>query len=149
MKLTTTTDKQLKKEAKDRYIKLDGVFSKDEITPDLKDGQFIINLQSEKNGNGTHWIAMIRTPTTAFYFDSFGCIAPIEVANYLSKNGGKYNYNKKEIQDMESKACGYFCIDFLQNMQPANLLNFFNYIESFKNNTELNDDILKHHLDYN
>jgi len=147
MSLKSMSDTQLLNECKKRDIKLVGVYSKNELPDEKKEGNYIINMQSYETpkDKGTHWVACIKSPNkgTNIYFDSFGAIAPIEIANFL----GEYKYNKREIQDYDSESCGWFCIDFLNSMKnKADLKNFEMYISKFKDNTLENDNILKRSL---
>jgi hypothetical protein len=140
-KLTTMSESELKNESKKLGIPLHGIYSKDNL-PESKNGYYIVNMQDSTDGNGTHWVAMIKDNDNNFYFDSFGCIAPIEVCNFLKD----FKYNEKEIQDVDSKACGWYCLDFFKSMSYPTLTNFSKFLNSYKNNTELNDNILKSHL---
>ena len=57
-----TSNIDLAKLAKHYKVNLNGVYMKDELvglTPKL--GNYIINLQSTNQGNGTHWTAIICT----------------------------------------------------------------------------------------
>ena len=141
-KLTTMSESELRNESKKRKIPLNGIYSKDNLPEPSINGYFIVNMQNSIDGNGTHWIAMIKDNNNNYYFDSFGCIAPVEICNYLND----FKYNEKEIQDVDSKACGWFCLDFLQKMSNPTLTNLNNFINSYKNDTTLNDAILKNHL---
>ena len=40
-------------------INLIGTFFKDELPQKVKKGNYIINLQSSTQGDGTHWLALI------------------------------------------------------------------------------------------
>ena len=69
----TLSNIDLMKLAKHYNINLNGIYMKDELNG-LKPriGNYIINLQSTNQGNGTHWTAIIFTKKRAYYFDSFG-----------------------------------------------------------------------------
>lgn len=99
------------------HIKLHGVYCKDELPPkrDRQDGGYIINLQDQEDGNGTHWTAFWVEKGEACYFDSFGVIFPIAVSNFL--NGLRTYYNTQQIQSLASGICGYYCVGFLNFMQ--------------------------------
>ena len=117
-----------------------GCFLKDNV-PELKTGFYIINLQSSKDGNGTHWCTLyVINPVYSIWFDPFGFPPPIEI-EHLLKN---YNYNKVDIQNIDSSTCGYYCIAFIKYMHgtdnPKTSLNTF--INLFKQNTKYNDKIL-------
>jgi hypothetical protein len=86
-----------------------GVFMKDQLPDKLKRGSYVINLQSSKEGNGTHWVCLYYTPSFSYYYDSYGFIAPLEVQNKITP----YMYNDLEIQDIDSTACGFYCVAFI------------------------------------
>jgi ABC-type cobalt transport system substrate-binding protein len=89
-----------------------GCFSKDQLK-ELKRGFYIVNLQSSTDGNGTHWCCLyVVNPVYSIWFDSFGFPPPEEIESLL-KN---YDYNKQDIQNIGSSACGYYCIDFIKFM---------------------------------
>jgi hypothetical protein len=82
---------------------------KDELPSKLKNGFYIINLQSSNIGSGTHWTAFYYNSKHSYYFDAFGFLAPVEVEQKLNE----YTYNNKQIQNLKSTACGYYCIAFI------------------------------------
>jgi hypothetical protein len=117
-----------------------GCYSKDTLN-DLKRGFYIINLQSSTDGNGTHWCCLyVVNPNYSIYFDSFGFPPPENIETLLNI----YDYNDKDIQNISSSACGYFCIAFIKFMQgktkPTNAFNTF--VNLFNKNTKYNDEIL-------
>jgi len=82
---------------------------KDELPSQLERGSYIVNLQSSKEGSGTHWTAFYYTNSFSYYFDAYGFIAPLEVQDKIIP----YTFNDMEIQDIDSTACGYYCIAFV------------------------------------
>lgn len=64
---------------------------------------------------GTHWTALVKKFNTAFYFDSFGKLAPpFEVLDYLGDDI-KLFYNSKRYQNYGSTICGHLCLRFLHD----------------------------------
>jgi len=122
-----------------------GVFMKDQLPDKLERGSYVINLQSSKEGNGTHWVCLYYTPNFSYYYDSYGFIAPLEVQNKITP----YMYNDLEIQDIDSTACGFYCVAFIlylnkkMNIEKA----FLEFINLFGKDTERNEAIL-HQLLY-
>ena len=51
-----------------------GVYMKDQLPNKLERGSYIVNLQSSKEGNGTHWVCFYHTPTFSYYYDSYGFV---------------------------------------------------------------------------
>ena len=117
-----------------------GVYMKDQLPDKLERGSYIINLQSSKEGNGTHWVCLYYTPNYSYYYDSYGFIAPLEVQKKIIP----YMYNDLEIQDIDSTACGFYCVAFIlylnkkMNIEKA----FMEFINLFGKDTERNEAIL-------
>ena len=117
-----------------------GVYMKDQLPDKLERGFYVINLQSSKDGNGTHWVCLYYTPNFSYYYDSYGFIAPLEVQKKITP----YMYNDLEIQDINSTACGFYCVAFIlylnkkMNIEKA----FMEFINLFGKDTERNEAIL-------
>jgi hypothetical protein len=93
-------------------IKLNGIYMKNELNKiKCKSGCYIINM-SNTGEAGTHWIALYINKNNAIYSDSFGISPPDQIVLFL-KNITNISYNRKQIQDVKSSACGFFCILFL------------------------------------
>jgi hypothetical protein len=115
-----------------------GVYMKDEIPKDLKDGFYIINLDDSKN-DGTHWCVFYKNPTINVYFDSYGFLPPEE----LSKQLKPYRFNHKQIQSVNSKACGYYCIAFIKFMINKKDINkSFDIFKQLFNDIDYNEEVL-------
>jgi len=125
-------------------IPLVNVIAKDEINLITKNGNYILNLENH-NLKGSHWTALCLFAKHGLYMDSFGMPPPEKLFNYLEKKYKQVNYNRMEIQDMDSKLCGYFCIAFFKFMQnkKATLEGFQ---QLFSQNTNKNDGILEDFL---
>ena len=117
-------------------IPCNGIYIKNRL-PKLKNGSYIINL----NGH-SHWVALIKHGIEYFYFDSYGVVAPSEVEK---KIGTQYIYNHKQLQDLESSSCGWYCIAFLRFMNQPEYKNilFESFINLFTNDTIKNELVLK------
>jgi len=125
-------------------ITINGVISKDLLPCILKDGWTIVNLENHDEGGGTHWVCFFKG-RKSIYFDSFGFDAP----EHLHKTLGIYEFNNKEIQNIDSSACGYFCIALIKycsssSYNKAQMMKRF--CAQFSRNTVLNDSILRHFL---
>jgi len=124
------------------YKRFAGCFSKDKL-PKLKNNHYyIINLQHSKDGGGTHWTCFyVFSPNYILYMDPYGYPPPEELDDKIQF----IKWNDKPIQDIDSTACGYFCIAFIKlsyymdNKNKA--LKYFN--DLFTNNTKKNDYILE------
>lgn len=129
---------------KSQKIKINGVFMKDELPSKLKRGYYVINLQSSNVGNGSHWTALYYSPENSFYFDAFGFISPQDVEKRIIP----YVYSTTQIQDLNSTACGYYCIAFIifMDKQKNKMDGFKNFVTHFSEDTEENDKKLYNFL---
>ena len=117
-----------------------GVYMKDQLPDRLQRGSYIVNLQSSKDGKGTHWVSLYYTPNFSYYYDSFGFVPPIEIQNKIIP----YIYNDNEIQDIDSTACGFYCVAFVLYLNKKINIEraFMEFINLFGKDTERNEAIL-------
>ena len=134
------SDREMLEILKSQNIEKNGIYMKDELPTKLRRGCYIVNLQSSSQGHGTHWVAFYYTPTFSYYYDSYGFIAPLEIQNKIKP----YAYNDKEIQDINSTACGYYCLAFVLVLLKNNHLEraYQSFVNLFSKDTEKNDRIL-------
>ena len=86
---------------------------KDELGNKLKNGNYVINLLSLFQGDGTHWTALKVQSKKAIFFDFFGVFPSEEIKNFvLLRKGLTLGFNHKDIQDMKLENCGYFVHHF-------------------------------------
>jgi hypothetical protein len=124
-----------------------GIFSKDLLPDKLEQGWYIINLENHDEGNGTHWTCFKITDTKLnIYFDSYNFVAP----ELVDKKIMPYIYNDKQIQDITSSACGWYCIACMSYVEKHNpvgdYLAFKDFINGFSKNQDFNDGILQRFL---
>lgn len=73
---------------------------------------FVLNMGAEST-RGTHWVGVIKFGNVAYYYDSFGKLAPpIELIQYLSPKVQIF-YNTKRDQAYNTSVCGHLCVKFL------------------------------------
>ena len=75
-----------------------GVFMINELT-EQKPGEkecAIVNF-SKSTEPGSHWVAYYKDGNERIYFDSFGCVAPLEIQKYL-KTPEEFHNNEPVIQ---------------------------------------------------
>jgi hypothetical protein len=111
----TTSNKDLEKISK--LLKLDpffkGVYLEDELNNvRAESGFYIINFEkTDQVSKVGHWVLCVHTNGGgSLYFDSFGCDAPVLIKNFIQKINVKYAYNTKDLQDLNSDLCGFYCI---------------------------------------
>ena len=145
MNKNLTSNTELLDILKNDNIKINGVFAKDKLKKPLKDGYYIINLD-DSTGEGTHWTALYKiNDGFSLYYDSFGFPAPEEIEDLLHK----YEYNKKQIQDIKSTSCGFYCIAFIKFMinKQDKMKAFNTFCNLFRTNT-IDNEIILHQLLY-
>ena len=75
----------------DNKLKLNGVFSRDNLPKKVKDGAYVINLDEHKDA-GTHWIDLFCNRNEIVYFDSFGVEhIPKEIKEFIGNRNTKAN----------------------------------------------------------
>lgn len=146
MSLKGLTNFNLEDLAKKYNLPLNNIIMKDRGEEEINEnGFYIINLDNS-DGEGTHWTGLYfkNSPMTSLYFDSFGFVPPLEVEEKIKP----YIYNDKDIQDYNSKACGWYCLAFIKFLNDKNdkKVAFKEFLNLFKNNAKENDDILKKYL---
>jgi hypothetical protein len=122
------------------YKRFKGCYLKDQL-PDVEPKcYYIVNLQSSKDGQGTHWCCLYCIKKNLiFWFDPIGFPPPEEIAY-------KYNYyfNPDDIQNYETTTCGYYCIALIKYTYSFNdIKSGINaFLQLFKKDTSKNNVIL-------
>jgi hypothetical protein len=125
------------------------VLMKDELKAiPPKSGNYIINLQSSSQGNGTHWVCLAIRGKHSFYCDSFGVLMPQEVITFCKKiPKSRLGYNDFAFQDIKAETCGFFTVGlliYLQNHPDQDLYDACgDYIKMYAFDTKKNNAILK------
>ena len=125
------------------------VLMKDELKKiKNNDCNYIINLESSNDGNGTHWLALKIENRDCVYFDSYGMLPPEEIITFCKRISKSHlTYNTKEIQDINAQTCGFFAMAFLIFLNYNNNNDLYQKSSSFSNifssNTKLNNKILQ------
>ena len=119
--------------------RFNGVFSRDNLPSNIKNGAYVINLD-EYYDIGTHWIALYVNNKIAIYFDSFGVEhIPKEIMKFINRK--KIITNIYRIQAYDSIMRGYFCIGFINSMFNGKSLTDYTNLFS-PNDFNKNDDII-------
>lgn len=155
------TDTDLRRIANNYELHLNGVVTKDEL-PILKNGWYIVNMQSSRDGNGTHWCALLYDGADSVWFDSFGFPPPFEILAEVAHANEPEEYihhnkiqkairyfNNMQIQDINDDNCGLFCIAiicFFKSLDGDNKKKLRAFQNLFSSNTLINTTILKKFL---
>ena len=94
---------------------------------------------------GEHWLAMYFTKTKCCeFFDSFGFPATVYgLDKYIKLFSRSFISNEFQIQDIDSNACGYYCIYFLLLKSRGFKLKDINSLFS-KRDFKMNDYLISH-----
>ena len=97
--------------------RFNGVYSRDNLPDEVKDGAYVINLD-EYSDIGTHRIALYALNNNVTYFNSFGVEhIPKEIKKFIKRSTTVINIFR--IQAYDSVMCGYFCIGFIDFMRKG------------------------------
>jgi hypothetical protein len=95
-----------------------GVYARDRLPRRLPFGRCSLVANTDPAAEpGTHWVAIYfdTAKSTAEYFDSYGQ-APSTYRvfeNYLRRHARHVDYNEKQVQAIDSTACGQYCVYYL------------------------------------
>ena len=149
-KLSTLSNSDLYSICIKLKLKLNGIYMKDEIPSDLKEGNYIINLQNSYE-NGSHWTCFIKDKNDIFYYDSFGVVMPQNAYDIFIKNSKNLYYIDKYDQDLNATSCGWYCIAFLfymNNTKGPMLNNMKKFDKKFNNKNRKENEIdLRKYID--
>jgi len=150
------SDEQITDFFKDCQLPLIDVVCKDRLPDKRYIGDYVINMQNNDDGDGTHWtfakIINKKNPI-ALYWDSFGVYPPEEVKQFLHPL--KIAYNTRQIQDIKSECCGHYCealayyLKYDSDPQKSMEDNYADFIDMFCDDTKKNDKILKEYMEKN
>jgi len=147
-------DTQIRNFFEDCDLPLVDIVCKDRLPDKKYIGDYVVNMEDEEDGNGTHWVfCKITEGKPSIYFDSFGVYPPEDVKKFLKPL--KIMFNERQIQDIKSDMCGYYCsalayylkydADHSKTMED----NFYDFLSMFCDDTKKNDKILKEYLTKN
>lgn len=144
MNLGSLTDVQIKEIASKNGLDIE-IYCRDTIPRTKSEKWSILNLD-KSSGDGTHWTAY-KNGTNKIYFDSMGVVPPQELDDIFEDD---YIYNTTQIQDLNSTACGWYCLAFIcfmclpRGVSPKDeSKQFKRFISLFNRVTCFNDYILR------
>jgi hypothetical protein len=121
-----------------------GTFSCDRMPNDFT-GLMIVNTDPHYSP-GTHWIAIFVdcNGQRGEFFDSFGRPPNELFAEYMNKHCSSWIYNKKQLQSVVSKFCGYYCVVYCMLRSLGRNLHYI--VGKFTRDTGFNDALIKNCL---
>ena len=102
-----------------------GVFMRDELTEQPEEKECGIVNFNKSSEPGSHWVAYYKDGNERIYFDSFGCLAPIEIQKYLKTpkefldSEPVIQRNTDIVQKFNTEVCGQLCIYVLDSLSKG------------------------------
>ena len=99
-----------------------GVFMRDTLPKTPKSNECGIMNFNTSGESGSHWVCYLKNGLNRIYFDSFGCISPIEVQKYLKTKSEYENNilciqrNTDQVQQPNTQICGQLCQDIINTI---------------------------------
>jgi hypothetical protein len=114
-------------------LPLKGVMSKDLLdNTALKNGDvYVLNLDTT-DGNGTHWVCLMKNKGISLYYDPFGVEPPESVLAKIKNTKGRCYYSQEVNQDLDSVLCGYYCLSIIKSIFRDNI-SFRDYLAKLYN----------------
>lgn len=124
-----------------RAVKADsiGVYAANHVPKLLTTPAAIVTNIDTSDKPGSHWVAIyIDKHGHGNYYDSYG-VAPISPYHLdrLRKNCVRFQWNKKQVQSVDSQVCGEHCVMFLYHM--CNGISLRKYLRLFSSDFRKND----------
>ena len=86
--------------------------------------------------NGSHWVATYVKDRVINYFDSFGMPPFQEMVDHAKRKNLTLLHQNKQIQNLYTTTCGYFCLYFLKEMRKNG--DYFDLLQVFTGNFDTN-----------
>jgi len=131
-------------------VPLRGIYMKNQLPDRIQDGNYIINLQSSHQGNGTHWTGLTVYGNQTVFYDPFGAVPSMKIRKFVKTRPKSHlGFNNWIIQDLKSENCGYYVLSFFIFLQQhgVNARNVYEisnaYFNLFEDDTKRNDGRLR------
>ena len=126
-----------------KYLKIPikNVLSRDQTVPHQhKLALFIYNLEPHYM-SGSHWVTTYVRNGTINYFDSFGMPPFQELVNHAKEKNLNLLHQNRQIQNLYTTTCGYFCLYFLNEMHKG--VDYLDLLQVFSFDTEENEKFIE------
>ena len=127
-----------------------GVYAEDRLPETLEQYPcgFIANTDP-KGQPGKHWVAFyFRSPQQGEFFDSYGHPPQFysdDFVVFLNEHCQEWIVNEKELQSLNSRFCGHYCIYYL--MHRARGVSMETIVNRFSKNRLKNDQLVNHFVE--
>lgn len=135
--MATTTNLELIDLAKKIGLKLNGVYSKNNLPDEILQGGYIINMSDDQDSSGndltgSHWVAVCIDKDYAVYIDSFGLPIPADILLWLNQSFNAVIHSTKQIQDKKQGYCGLYALFSLYFFEKNKNINIFDRMHEFQ-----------------
>jgi len=120
-----------------------GCFAKDELKKIKPKTKFAVINNADADKPGTHWTCFYCCPNQdeILIFDSMGAPPATDIHTYCSKvaakTGKKMIINKRQLQNLGTDSCGWFCIYVLNHLFAGH--TFEDILNTFSSNPSQNE----------
>ena len=94
--------------------------------------------------SGSHWVTTYVRDGTINYFDSFGMPPFQELVNHAKEKNLNLLHQNRQIQNLYTTTCGYFCLYFLNEMHKG--VDYFDLLQVFSFDTEENEKFIENYF---
>ncbi len=130
----------------DPYPEYAGTFSSGKLPKKISNKVYIINLELDPNGSGTHWVMLSNiNKARTEYFDSFGLNPNIPTYQFAMTSGKPLYYSNEDYQNVKSEACGYYCMYVAEQLIKGRKLE--DIVKDFGADTVKNEKVLEDYFD--
>ena len=129
-----------------KYLKIpiENVLSRDQTVPHQhKLALFIYNLEPHYM-SGSHWVTTYVRNGTINYFDSFEMPPFQELVNHAKEKNLNLLHQNRQIQNLYTTTCGYFCLYFLNEMHKG--VDYFDLLQVFSFDTKENEKFIENYF---
>jgi hypothetical protein len=121
-----------------------GVYPKNAIPPRvalMERGAIIVNMNNVGQA-GSHWTLVLMEKGHTVYLDSFGVVPSANVLRFVKSRSPKNFYVDRQLQDLASSSCGWFCIYFARECMLKGR-DILDVLGEFTYDTKRNEALLK------
>lgn len=121
----------------------EGVFPSDRLPAfcDENKTAMVMNLDPHDQA-GSHWVCLYIENGHGEYFDSYGESPPVKnFVSFIKRNCTSWNFNRNELQSLNTDVCGDYCIWFLSERARGKSMQ--DIVSQFSNDCKNNDIMVR------
>ena len=111
-----------------------GVYARDCLPKVVKYPCAMVLNTDPADEPGEHWVAVYFSENgNGEYFDSYGLQPPSCFKHFMEMHSVNWIWNKTQLQDVWTTACGHFCVFYLiyrsKDLPMSDIVSYLNNIE--------------------